>query len=438
MMTLALFFGLFAVAGQPESDFGLRDWPGNDRAALRIPDDLWGEVREHAGFDGSIGYSRAEMARYGRDKHVLQSTLNLFSDVRAVTRETGRISDEMLSSARRGRISDIVQNAYTLLDVPAARGIVAPDSSSWGVPWIPSGSTPLEALEALAMHFGSSSEAPPVLSEDAQPHWDRLPMPIQRLIVRMLVADAVARPWIRASIDPELIRSAAVEQLRLAGVDGRSLSGASYSFDQALAGAQELWRENPEGTGFDPRPAPASKALLENFDQSMMAYASIIYTRHAEAAIAEFEAWRTQSRWEPDPDRPLRGFRFDTPLGPVRILSSGNDRLAVGIEVPMEEVARLGTLSEPNGVALVVDLGGDDTYIGRIGTPNLAGIASGTGDGLLRPIATVVDLGGNDTYDASGRDGAIACGFFGIGAIFDLRGDDTYIGAGSSISRALY
>lgn len=433
---LCLLSVTVAVAQQPAEPPRPAPLPG--RAELVIPDELWERIRAHAGFDGPIGYTRDQMSHYGRDRFVLRSTLNLFSDARAITRETGRLSDEFLAHARRHRIADIIQGAYTLADIPSARGIASPASTSWGVPWIPDGASPLEAIEALSRHFSIEDSPKPVLDSDALPHWDRLPLPVQRLIARMLIADAVARPWVLASIDPALIRNAAIEQLRLAGIRGTSISANTYGFEQSLAGAQELWRENPGSLVYDPRPAPASRALLEQFDQAMMAYASVVYFRHADAAIDEYRAWQAQSGWQPDTNRPLRGFRFETPLGPVRVLSSGDDRLAVGIEIPFEEIANTGTLTEPNGVALVVDLGGNDTYLGRIATPNLAGVMSGNSDTLLRPIAAVIDLGGNDTYDAQGLDGAIACGLFGIGAIFDLAGDDRYIGAGSSIARAIY
>lgn len=415
-------------------------WPGDSRADLLIPTQTWSGIEAFAGFDGPIGYSRDQMANYGRDAHLLESTIRLFGDARAITRETGRVSDRILTGARRFRLGDLTQEAYALLDVAAARGVRAPEPGSWGVAYIQRDASPTEALEAIGARFADPTltETPPILDDQTRPLWSELPLPVQRLVVRMLIADAEARRWIRSAIDPELIRAAAIEQLRLAGVDGRTLAGATYSFSDALAGAQELWRADPSGIGLDARPTPAARALLEGYDASMMAYASVVYARHASAAIDEFEAWRAQARWRPDERRPLRGLAFDTPLGPVRILSSEADRLAVGMEVPLDEVARLGTLSARDGAILVVDLGGDDSYFGRVGTPNLAGVVAGNGEGLLRPIATIIDLDGNDMYDAAGLDGSIACGLFGIGAIFDLGGNDRYLGASHSVARALY
>jgi len=413
-------------------------WPGAQRSNLRIPDAIWDDIRSHAGFDDAVGFTRDEMARYGRDHMVLGSTLDLFGDARAVTRETGRLSDELFDSASGLRLGEIMQSAYGLLNHPAGRGVRSPIPGDWGVNFIAQGATPSQAIEALGQHLGAAEDSQEIINDDIADEWASLPVPVQRLVVRMLIADALARPWIRAAVEPQLIREVAIEQFRLAGVEADQLSGNAYRFEQSLDGALELWKDEPTRMGSDQRPAPAARALLEGYDLASAAFGSVVYATHAAAAIDEFEAWRRQSGWAPDESRPLRGFRFETPLGPVRILSSANDRLAVGIEVPMEEVAREGTVSEPNGAVLIVDLGGDDTYLGRVGTPNLAGVVSGNGVGLLRPIAAVIDLGGNDVYDGSGSRGSIACGLLGIGAIFDLRGNDTYRGQGDSVGRALY
>jgi len=98
-------------------------------------------------------------------------------------------------------------------------------------------------------------------------------------------------------------------------------------------------------------------------------------------------------------------------------------------------------LEEP--VAVLVDLGGDDTYLGRIAsshdpehpfgvvvdlagndtyTPSRCGLATGRlGVGLLH------DLAGNDRYHLSEGSGGVGLG--GIGVLIDERGDDVYTGS---------
>ncbi len=65
----------------------------------------------------------------------------------------------------------------------------------------------------------------------------------------------------------------------------------------------------------------------------------------------------------------------------------------------------------------IIDLGGDDTYKGRV--------ASAIGLPGHSPISFVLDLGGNDTYE--GGDFTQGFGFLGVGMLIDLgKGNDRY------------
>ncbi|HEV8242737.1 MAG TPA: hypothetical protein VGQ07_01970 [Nitrospirales bacterium] len=64
--------------------------------------------------------------------------------------------------------------------------------------------------------------------------------------------------------------------------------------------------------------------------------------------------------------------------------------------------------------ALVLDVGGDDTYRGMIAAP--ADVEQG--------ISVVIDLSGNDTYRASPL--GLATGRMGVGLLIDRAGDDAY------------
>jgi hypothetical protein len=75
--------------------------------------------------------------------------------------------------------------------------------------------------------------------------------------------------------------------------------------------------------------------------------------------------------------------------------------------------------------AVIVDVGGDDTY---------ASPAGAACPGL--PAAVVIDVGGDDTYDAG--TGALAAGFMGVGALVDLEGDDSYHGGSFSLGSGLF
>ncbi len=93
------------------------------------------------------------------------------------------------------------------------------------------------------------------------------------------------------------------------------------------------------------------------------------------------------------------------PIGKLVVAGTGHDRHDHG----------------PNVVALI-DLGGDDTYVGRIG------------GGLGRP-AFSLDLAGNDRYMLSDLSGG--AGFLGVGLLVDLAGDEVYEGAHLSLGAGL-
>ena len=67
-------------------------------------------------------------------------------------------------------------------------------------------------------------------------------------------------------------------------------------------------------------------------------------------------------------------------------------------------------------VAVLIDLGGDDTYANQVATTN-----------ELLNIAVVIDAAGDDLYESS-VDFSIGCGLMGLAILADLGGDDRYLG----------
>ncbi|MDP8238039.1 MAG: hypothetical protein P9X24_03030 [Candidatus Hatepunaea meridiana] len=66
---------------------------------------------------------------------------------------------------------------------------------------------------------------------------------------------------------------------------------------------------------------------------------------------------------------------------------------------------------------VIIDLGGDDVYRGRV--------AGAMGE-LSYPYSLVIDLEGDDYYDSNDSPVSHGAGFFGIGILIDKAGDDTY------------
>jgi len=78
---------------------------------------------------------------------------------------------------------------------------------------------------------------------------------------------------------------------------------------------------------------------------------------------------------------------------------------------------RTGTWYRYEDAAFILDLGGDDLYAGN----------AGSNAGWEVPCAVCIDLEGNDAYEAT-EAGVQGTGCLGIGGLLDLGGDDQYIG----------
>ena len=102
-----------------------------------------------------------------------------------------------------------------------------------------------------------------------------------------------------------------------------------------------------------------------------------------------------------------------TPYG--RIVVGGKD----------DDVHRWGRQGEdsPAGdaVALFLDLGGSDLYADGVGTTvNQAGVPR-------IPVSVLIDLEGDDVYEST-QDGSLGAGVLGVGLVIDLVGEDSYVG----------
>ena len=94
-------------------------------------------------------------------------------------------------------------------------------------------------------------------------------------------------------------------------------------------------------------------------------------------------------------------FTFPTPIGTIYIKGSNNDK--------HEYVDSL----------LVIDLGGDDTYIGPVAASS----------SVNNPISILIDMDGDDTYKNTGQYAnypSQGAGILGTGLLIDVNGDDNY------------
>ncbi|MFO7651276.1 MAG: HEAT repeat domain-containing protein [bacterium] len=128
---------------------------------------------------------------------------------------------------------------------------------------------------------------------------------------------------------------------------------------------------------------------------------SRIFDAAGEAGTGAWGFARTARRWTAvdvftDTAQAHDVLTLDSPFGPVVIAGFGNDR-------------------HGHDAALLIDLGGNDTYNNNAG-----------GAVFDRPVSVCIDLGGNDRYDAGGRSYVQGFGFFGVGILADVEGNDHY------------
>ncbi|MBI4592809.1 MAG: HEAT repeat domain-containing protein, partial [Candidatus Rokubacteria bacterium] len=267
--------------------------------------------------------------------HLLAQPLDAVATVRGMAAEF---------RARRGSLASIVTEAASLLDVslpaprpaPAARG-------------------PVE--DALAT----------------------LPLELSAIVRDLLRAMAEAAPLIRGAF---------------AGLDLE---------DRAFVLSSLLPADAPVAA-LDESPAWRFVELAERVDRAALLDGAAVVAAAVGRAVAALRGWR--GHVEPRaPDPAWRAVAegdvvlvVETPLGPLVIGGPG-------------------PTTYRGDAALIIDLGGDDTYFGH----------AAAALGPERPIAIVIDLGGNDRYVAT-VDVAQGAGAFGVGILVDLDGDDTYVG----------
>lgn len=100
----------------------------------------------------------------------------------------------------------------------------------------------------------------------------------------------------------------------------------------------------------------------------------------------------------------LREFRLDhvTPWGRVVVTGTGRDEIDLG----------------EAGAFLVVDLGGDDAWRGRVGSSD-----------PVRSVGAMLELGGSDSYE--GQDRTQGSGVTGVGVLLDAEGADRFVAHGA-------
>jgi hypothetical protein len=358
-----------------------------ERKDLEVPQQLWDKVKENVNYKGKfLGYTFEEMANFPAHPFRLRVIENLFREVASIPRFSGLISDMLLEKPEQ--FDTVAMIAYSLLDARAGRDIQIPTKEKWGIEWIPDVVSPDSAF-SLILDYGAKREIKEPISSKELKLFKQLPDGVKKLVVRMILASIQATPIVKEAYDESfLAQSFNVDDLKK--IPRQEL----YKF------ATAPWQDSVDEV------FRSSFEALDKIDLNYLAFGSITYFKLVRAAIEEFQKWREGNEITV---ADFGKISFKTVVGQVAILG-----------------VRADTIS--GDFSLVIDLGGNDRYIGKTGVPR----------SFLEPISAVIDLSGNDTYDSGKGKGGLGCGLFGIGAIFDLSGNDTYVCQESGIGCGWY
>ncbi|MDZ7815771.1 MAG: hypothetical protein U5N86_07145 [Planctomycetota bacterium] len=352
--------------------FEKRHAPARGRAGLTLPRDVLKRVAKEAKLGERLGYTQEQMAHFASDKFCLGIVKRLFRDVASVPDYSGRIARALMAYSKNPGL--VARVSYILMDVRAGAGVEPPADDDWGLDAITDGATPAEALEALLVEEAD---------ETSIAEFKQLPTSQQKLFVRLLIASVVSAPFVRKAFDLD------------------QLADAVMAKDITTVPSRELYSlaTGPWETSNCPR---ESFEIMDELDLAYLSFSAVMYHKYVSAALAEYGEKNL-----PKIARLFGRLDFNTLAGPVSICDTSNSEIA-------------------DNRALVLDLGGSDSYTGITAVPR----------NLANPISTVVDLGGDDRYVNEDDKAAIACGLFGMGSIYDLAGDDLYHNEESGIGSA--
>lgn len=388
-MALALLLGALGFTPAPAQENADPYVASPARADLVIPEIIWQRVLDGVGHSGKLlGYDADTMEHFRGSTCILRNVEMLYRDILSVPQYTGLASDDFLNSG--DNFANTTFLAWKMIDGYAARLLEYAPLGDWIVQWIPAGASTDEAFRIILEKNGTP------MDEASWAEWGKLPEEYKKIIVWVLIAANEDTPYLVESFDEDFYKT-------YFGANdlGEITSEQLYEF------ADAPWIEVEEDFVGVLAPAPReSFDALDKFDRGYFATGSNMFMQTVYGAIEEYQLSSA------DHEINAAGFgslEFETGMGRVAVFGEGDDRIE-------------------GDYSLVLDLGGNDTYLGSTAVPR----------GFDHPIGLVIDLGGNDTYDSGDLKAGLACGNHGIGAIVDLAGDDNYKCNESGIACAWY
>jgi len=241
-----------------------------------------------------------------------------------------------------------------------------------------------------------------------------------------------------ASIPPELAKATALILYALPDI----LTYRNYALKPVAEFIQKSEYENPvetyarsaaeeiedEALEKDLAFAYFTESLLDNFDFNYLNTGGTLLAFAVKEATAQLSALEIKGEFS---------FTFETPFGLIVLNGAQADNYAGGmpyllvIDVGGNDsyLGGAGNVSMENPVSIIIDLKGDDSYKNEEKTiPAFGGGIFGYG--------YLVDLDGKDSYDS----GFVSqgSGIFGVGVLLDKAGDDKYKSVSTSQGAGTY
>lgn len=353
-------------------------WGQISREQLSLSDSLWHSIEQKAGFTKPFGFTDDEMRGYGPDEFVLRSVWAQFRQARMVPRYSGTVTKNLLDNSEDP--AALLRTAYGCTDIAAGRMLAMPPISSWGYEGIGDSLSADEVLSRLFLDLHCANEFRSVFS---------YPTHYKKLIARILIGIRETRPWIERAFPQK-------EFEELSGLTALSSRDEWYGFASAPWSDDRLGQLATLKSG--------SLQALKAADRKYLAFASSLLATHIHRALGEFRT--ADSAFGKSPV--LKGILLSTDMGQIRIMGTGEDTVATSC-------------------FLSIDFGGNDVYKGRQAVTSP----------LREPVAILIDIAGNDRYD-SDTSLSLGCGLLGVAMMVDLKGDDMYRVKESGLGSAWY
>jgi hypothetical protein len=361
-----------------------------------------------------------------------------------------------VTRASAGRITNH-DSRITLFRVAACAALLAAACATLPPSGIPRDEALKARVEAILRHRGLGPDALSVIDNiirhDATPAPPYAPPVVRELLANPLAAADAQTLFYRAV--PGTLRriiddlSAERRAADAAGGAPVPLRGLLDAYLGDLADAQRVLRTAARGEAIaaealvlrlrENLPSPGQlRAVAAGVDRAALDRATSMFLNATARLVGGLRAAGGRLQF------PDRAVRFESAVGTVVIGTRGDDVHDPGAAVIVDPGGNDTYVRAPatgGVVSVIVDLGGNDRYSGSdLAVHALSAIVDFSGDDIyamagagigaaIAGAAIVLDFSGDDRYTAElFGEGAAA---FGLGAIVDLAGNDTYrLGAG--------